>query len=1078
MTFVHLHRHSDHSTLDGAGTSWQFAERAAELSQPFLAQTDHGNINGALKHFKACEDIGIIPIQGVETYWRPDRTVRQAEWRYRRWHLILLATNLVGWHNLIRITSEAFGSGMYQSPCVDWELLERHQEGLICSASCALGPVAYLLENGTDAAVDDFLKRMLGIFGDRFFVEVMPHDWDRQRSLNLELVSLANRYGIGYYATVDSHYVYEDWADTQKIIALIGTNTTVAEAEAKNRERLARGDEVYELGHEGLHLMSGDEVRERFMRFHPDLGADVVDRAIATTMDVARMVKPYMINRSLKMPRLTGVDPEIEFIAWCREGMERIGKAGDEVYEHQLDYELSIIRARSNFAYMWIVGDLVRWAKSDAPLPSTQADPDPPRKRPIRLGPGRGSAGGSLVCYLSGITGIDPIAHRLKFERFMNPGRKGIPDIDLDFESVKVEGYNRRPECKEYLARKHGRGAVADVVSYQTHQPKAAIKNVARIMGIDFMRTEQVIKLIDPVHDQDLEELRHRIPVLDGWARDFPDAWKHAVRLENGGNALVSRMSRHAGGVIIVPGDVVDHMPVVRATEDEPGYRTAWSETPLISICDHFGILKIDILGLAGIARQQMAVDSILEYTGEAVDLDALSVLSDPYAVDPEVMRVFQDGDTLGVNQFASTYITAFLRQLHPENLIDLAAANALYRPGPIGGGAPWLYAKRKSGEEEWEVPDILADVLTETYGVMCFQEQVMEVFQVVLGYSAGQADDVRKEIDKLNRAHSTEGRRRLDARKDEFISAATEKIDAEHAERLWSEILPFTGYSFNRAHATGYALQAYQDAHLKRYHGIHFYSALLTTSSELALAASREGRRYDVSTVPPDINLSRSGFSVDVERNALRYGLSSIKGVGDAAAEQILADRPFADIDDFEKRESRKYSKVNKGVREKLAQVGALDCFGIRTDWEPVDRARAEMELIGVTLEPGGLLGVEGSELVWRNIHSEQEVEEFDAGADVVIGGSVVEIRTTTVKRGRQQGQEMAFVTVTLELESWAVTCFSDFWLAHRGSMQEGAMVMLRGRKDDRGSVIAQSVMPMADFLAEMRSEVFVVAS
>jgi DNA polymerase-3 subunit alpha len=427
IDFVHLHRHSDHSALDGAGTAFQFAARAADLGQPYLAQTDHGNINGALKHLKACEQYGIIPIQGVESYWRPNRLVREADWRFRRWHLILLAINLKGWHNLIKITSEAFHSGMYQSPCVDWELLEQNHEGLICTASCALGPVAFLLENGTDAAVDDFIDQALKIFGERFFVEIMPHDWDRQRDLNLELVSLANRRGFGYYATVDSHYVLPDWASTQKIVALIGTNTTIAEAAAKNKERLANGEEIYELGHEGLHLMAGDEVRERFLQYHPNLGEQVVDRAIATTLDVARMVKPYITDRALKMPQLpAGIDPEQELIAWCREGMKRIGKEGDERYEKQLEYELSIIRSRNNFSYMWIVGDLVRWAKSDAPLPPSKDEHDLPRKKPIRLGAGRGSAAGSLVCYLSGITGVDPIAHKLKFERFMNPGRKGI----------------------------------------------------------------------------------------------------------------------------------------------------------------------------------------------------------------------------------------------------------------------------------------------------------------------------------------------------------------------------------------------------------------------------------------------------------------------------------------------------------------------------------------------------------------------------------------------------------------------------------------------------------------------------
>lgn len=1069
IDYVELHRHSDASSLDGAGTSFQFAARAAELGQPYLAQTDHGNMNGALKHLKACEQHGIIPIQGVEAYWRPDRHVRGAGWQYRRWHLILLAISLKGWHNLIKITSAAFIDGFYQNPCVDWELLERYQEDLVCTASCALGPVAFLLENGTDRVVDEFITKALDIFGERFFVELMPHDWDRQRALNLELVSLANRRGFGYYATVDSHYVLADWADTQKIITLIGTNTTVAEAAAENEARLARGDEIYELGHEGLHLMDGAEVRERFQRFHPDLGDQVIDRAIATTMDVARMVKPYLTDRAIKMPRLpAGTDPEQELIAWCREGMVRINQVGNARYEEQLEYELSVIRARNNFSYMWIVGDLVRWAKSDEPLPATPDDPDPPRKHPIRLGPGRGSAAGSLVCYLAGITGLDPIAHKLKFERFMNPGRKGIPDIDLDFASVKIDGYNRRPECKEYLIRKHGRNAVADVVSYSTFQPRAAIKDVARILGVDYARTEAVVKLIDPVHDQDLTELATRMAPLAAWAADFPVAWKHAVRLENAGDALTSRMSKHPGGVIVVPGEVVDFMPIVRSAEGDTGYRTGWSETPQISICDEFGLLKIDILGLAGIARQQMALDSIYELTGEMVDLEALPPLADPYDVDPEVMQVFQDGHTLGLNQFGGGNITSFLRQLRPENLVDLAAANALFRPGPIGGGAPWIFAKRKNGEELWEPIPELNSVFGDTYGVMPFQETVMELFQTILGYSAGEADDVRKEIDKLNRAHSQEGRRRLGARKDAFIEAATKLFGEEVAERLWTEVLPFTGYSFNRAHATGYAVQAYQDAWLKRYHPTHFYAALLTTTDDLALSATREARFFDVSVLPPDINLSKPGFTVDHTRNALRYGLSSVKGVGDVASLQVMADRPFANLEDFETRSSRKYSKVTKASREKLLQVGALDCFGARTEWGSIARARAEMDLLGVALEPGGLLGVEDSALVWANLYSEQEVDEAPEDSPIIVGGTVTEQRITTVKRGRDTGREMAFLRLSLDLDSWSLTCFPGAWAAMRDLVAAGEMVMVKGHKDDRGSIIANSMMPMAQFLAE----------
>lgn len=1064
---IHLHRHSDDSILDGAGTAFQFAEVAASFGQPALAQTDHGNLNGVLKHIKACEKFGIMPICGVETYWRPNRLVQgQPDWRFRRWHLVLLAKNLVGWHNLLRITSEAYASGFYQNPCVDDELLEKYNEGLICTTSCMLGPLCFLIENGTDAQADEWLGKMAHIFKDRLYVSIMPHDWDRQQAMNPQLVSMAGRWGLPVIAEGDAHYPYPGWAETQKIVTLIATNTTVVNAEAKNRERLARGDEVYELGHEGLHLMTHEEVKDRFMRYHANLGEPIIDEAIRNTHVVAASVEPFLIDRSLKMPKVANSHKEAEELvtAWCREGLQRIRKiVPDDVYEKQLVYELGVIREKKNFDYFLLMGDVVRWAKSTDPLPPTPEDLNPQPKLTIRVGSGRGSGAGSLASYLCGITAIDPIGHKLKFERFLNPERKGLPDFDIDFPS------NRRNEVKEYVARKHGRDHVADFMAAKRFQPRAALKDVSRIMGGDFKRTKEVTDLIDPVHDTDLEELRKTIVELDTYAKEFPEIWRHAVRLENAGDPLVSGISKHAGGVVITPGPVTDYMPTIKADENEVGVRTAWAETPRISIVDDFGFVKADFLSIMGMQQQQMILDSIQERTGVLIDLDALPICQDPREIDPKVMEAFQMGLTLGVNQFEGDNVTSFLRKVKPDNVVDLSAINALYRPGPIGGGGHNKFAKRKNGEDIFEIPAGLEYVLEDTYGVLAFQEQVMDLFQVISGYSAGQADDIRKIIAKLYREKGDVAEQALNQHREEFLARAAEKIGLEPGEIVWSNVPSFSGYSFNRAHAGGYAVQGYQDMWLKVYYPLDFYAVLLTLEAEKIGRAVREARHFDVSVLPPDVNISKNGFTVDFDSKAIRYGLTGIKDVGDGAATQVMVFRPFLTLAEFMEKNEVKYSKCTKKARDGLFEAGALDSLGARADWSDPQKAQSELARLGMALRPGATLGVY-EEWIITQVHMEDEFDLLSPGDKVVVAGKVEEIRKTRIKKGREKGNEMCFLKIKLGLDSWQCTCFPPVFSTYRELIDSGEPIMVVGKKDDRGAIVVSDLMAVSTYIAEQQ--------
>lgn len=1107
---ISTHSHSDYSTLDGATTCTQRAERAVELGQWALALTDHGVLNGIPAHIKACEKVGIQPLLGMEAYYRPDRHVRGKEWQYKRWHLILIAQDLVGWHNLIRLSSESFRSGFYQNPCVDDELLDRHNDGIIFTTACVLGPLAASIEMDNGAATEQWIDKMAMRAPGRFYVEIQPHDFDRQRLLNQELVGWARRKGLPLVAGVDSHYDVPGKADMQKLIALISTNTTIAEAEAKNRERVARGDEIYELGHEGLHMMSGEEVAERFAQFHPTLPLDVVQEAIANTDALAQSVMPFQLDRSLKMPAIVESQEEAErrVMAWCREAMDYLGLTGNPIYEEKLEYERGIVRFKRNFDYLYLIGVIVRWARSSDPLPTTPEDPFPMRKRPIRVGSSRGSAGASLICYLSRITSVDPIGHKLKFERFMNVGRKGQPDIDIDFPD------DRRDEVKEFVARLIGRDSIADVAAFSRFTPRAAIQDVARIMQLDYKSAREATDVIDPVHDEDLTKMRERIPQINVWATQNPIAWSISERLENHGDPLIRGVSKHAAGIILTPGPINDHVPTIRASEEDPTQRTAWSETPRVSIVDDFGLVKADFLSITGMTQQDQILARIAARTGQEIDLDQLAVCRDPYQVEPDIMEKFQAGLTLGVNQFEGGGVTAFLKSARPQSLVDLAAINALYRPGPMGSGGHEHYARRRTGQEPYEIPPVLEDVLADTFGSLCFQEQIMELFQVLVGYTAAQADDVRKEIDKLNRGKSDEGRIRLGQRKDEFITGATTIVGAEIAERLWTEILPYTGYSFNRPHATGYSLQAYQDMWLKVRYPADFYAVLMSLEPKKAARAVKESSHFGMHVEGPDINRSQRTFTVEYETNTLLYGLEAIDGIGSTSVDQIIAGQPYDSLTHFEMTHSIKYSKCNKGHRKALLEAGALDSLGGRSTWSEAEKAATEVKRLRIALRPGGTFG-EDEDLISRCAHTQEELEELKDGDAAVVAGIIDEIKQLVTKKGRNPGQQMARLTLRFGLDTFSVTLFPPSYAAHVNMgyylpgpsaqaperagqscvrmnqqqlrfadgidvlffdgefaplLQKDGKIIVRGKADDRGQIIGGKVMGISEFVSSQR--------
>jgi DNA polymerase III subunit alpha len=1066
---IHLHRHDSDSILDGIGTPLQYAKIAASFNHSALCQSNHATLSGSLKHIKACNEVGIMPINGVEAYFRPNRKVRDKEWRYKKWHLVLIAKNLKGWHNLIKITSEAYGKeSFYQFPCVDWELMEKYSDGIICTTSCILGPLPFLIENGNDSEVGNFIKRSLSIYGDDFYFAIQPHDFDRQRAVNLEIVSLANKYGCPIVYEGDSHYPYEGWVETQKIAILTAMNKTVSEAEEDNQKRIEKGEEIYELWHDGLHLMDEPEVRKAFSDFHPNLFQSVVDEAIRSTDEIGAKIEPFLMDRSTKMPKAGNSvgDAERAVTKWCREGMERIGKVGDKVYEERLAYELEVINLRKNYEYIFLAADWIRWCRSTASLPGKL---DQKRSMLITT---RGSAAASLVCYTCEITLVDPIAHKFKFERFLNPERKGLPDIDFDFPS------RRRNEAKEYLAIKYGENNIADVMAQQHFQPRLALKSSTKALhGFDSDAFNEIAEicheetgLIDQVHDIDLEKMKLRIPELDAWSHKWPTEWREAVRLENAGDPCVSRISKHAAGVVITPGNITGFMPTIRSDENEVGYRTAWAERPPpgVSIVDDYGFVKIDALGLKGRDKHEMIIELYEKRTGKSIDLDSLPCLTDPYNTDDKVMDIFKKGYTLGIHQFSGQGITSYMKKVSPDNIVDLTAVNALYRPGPMGENGHMQFANRKHYKEEYNIPDPLKNILSETFGLMIFQEQVMEIFQVLMGYNLGQADDVRKMIDKENRAKSQAGRAKLDRLKKEFIELASKIIGLDNSDRLWSEILPYVGYSFNRPHSGSYSIQAYQDGWLKTYLSLEFYSVIMTQNPKISLQAIKEARNFDIKILPPDVNISDNNYTSDFENNALRYGLIGIKGIANVSADQVMKLRPYSSLEDFYARNTFKYSKVNKGIKEKLHDVGALDSLGGRADWSPSEKAKAETDLLGMALSPGGTLG-DDEVLVISKIHSESEYNALEIGAEVAIGGVISKVKKVKTKKGKKPGREMAFIEISLGLDSFNCTLFPEQYEQNKEFLENGSKVMVSGKKDSR-DIIVSDMMWVEDFVNSLK--------
>jgi DNA polymerase-3 subunit alpha len=1062
--FGHLHRHGEFSRLDGIGTAKEYAQRAVDLGQGFLAQTDHGTLSGALHHIAACRKVGIVPIVGVEAYYRPNRASRMTR---QAWHLILLAKNLTGWHNLLKICSVAFadqseGGGFYQHPCIDDDLLDTHSEGLIATSACFQSWLAHLISSGDSVAVRDYVQKMKTRFKDDFYLEIMPHDFDEQRMLNIEIARLANEFSVPLIATNDTHFVYPEWAETQRVAKMMASKLTFAKIE----EMRSKGQEVPYLAdlYPNLYLSSAQEMQHWFDIYHPDLDDRIYEYAIANTGGLAQTIKPFLLDRTDKLPKVTErpEDADRLLVKWVYEGMDRLRneypedhwKKWDEVeYAKRIQFEWDILKEKGAIPYMVMVADIVRWAKGQG----------------IRVGLGRGSAAGCLISYLIGITAVDPIPWGLLFERFLNPGRKGMPDIDIDVQS------DRRAEVKQYVIEKYGADHVADIITHERFQPKSVLQRLCRAFDVPYKEAQAVTDTIEIRQDDEETTLEELLPLNDHlkeFKSKYPHIWEHALRLEGS----VANAGKHAAGVVITPKPIIEYMALERGKRGD--LVTSWSDSAEFMVISDNGFQKIDLLGIMSLQRHSYALELIEKRHGKRIDLNKLGPLRDPRDVEQSVLNVFGDGDTIGLFQFGSKGITSLVKSIKPDSALDLCAANALYRPGAMKSGATWDYARLKRGDKEPEYPhDLSRDVLEETFGLIAYQEQIMELAKRMAGFSEAEADDLRKAMGKLYRIKGGRAAKEYMSQHEElwFGGCMANGVDPHAAHQVWGFILDRGSYNFNKSHAACYALQAYQDAWLKEHYPLEFYASILSFPSGNTPAAKQDfmsgvvksAKQHGVKFLPPDINKSELDWSID--GNALRFGLLAIKDVGEVAAALIIKNR-VVDYESIEHVRQVCGSKVNKKVVTALTEAGAFDVFGARDGasgkqiamWE---KDRLRMVIVGTSEAD------QYAYIISPNIYTQEEVEELPNKANVIVGGEI----TKFDKKKTKNGNDFATVTISFEMNEWRVRFWSEALAEFEKYLYVGNTVMVNGTKDEwQGTVqvIARGVANITDMVEEAEAD------
>jgi DNA polymerase-3 subunit alpha len=887
LNFVHLHLHTDYSLLDGACEIGELTAEAARRGMPAVAVTDHGNLFAAANFFHKAGTHGVKPIIGCEVYVAPDNHKNRGSDAERSNHLVLLAENEEGYRNLIQLVSTGFLDGFYYKPRVDHDLLQQHSKGLIALSACLRGEVADALVSEKYDQAKTNAYRLRDIFGKgNFFLEVQDQGMEIETRINRDLVQLSRETGIPLVATNDCHYLTRSDAHAQEVLMCIQTGKTMSDGQ---RMKFAT-DQFY--------FKTAEEMAEVFREL-PDAVSRTVTIADRCNVKIQRVTNPFP---EFKVPEGDTADSYFEKVV--REGFltraPMLEKLASEnrlryplpVYESRLTSEIEMIKKMRFAGYFLIVWDFIHYARAQG----------------VPVGPGRGSAAGSLVSYALHITDVDPLQYDLLFERFLNPERVSLPDIDIDF------CMRRRGEVIDYVRQKYGDKSVAQIITFGTMAAKAVLKDAGRALDMPYGDVDRLAKMVPPTLNISLEDALKQSPQLDSM-REKDERVKELVEVALRLEGLARHASTHAAGVVISPRPLTEIVPLYKSNKDE--ISTQYDMNAL----ERIGLLKMDFLGLTTLTVLSDAVKLIKQNRGTDIDLDTLPLDDEPS------YKIFARGDTSGIFQFESHGMRDILRRYQPTRLEDLTALNALYRPGPIQGGMIDDFIARKHGKKKvtYDLPE-LQEILTETWGVILYQEQVMQIANRLAGFSLGDADLLRRAMGKKKHEE-------MAAQREKFVTGCiARKVPQKKAEKIFDLMAEFAGYGFNKSHSCAYALLAYQTAYLKTHYPVEFMAAMLTSetgNTEKVVKYINEARSMGITVLPPDVNSSAMNFTPIGDQ--IRFGLCAIKNVGENTVTGILQAREtlgsFTSV--FQFCESIDTRLLNKRVLESLVRSGAMDGLG-----------------------------------------------------------------------------------------------------------------------------------------------------
>ncbi|MFP4474025.1 MAG: DNA polymerase III subunit alpha [Desulfatibacillaceae bacterium] len=1058
--FVHLHVHTQYSLLDGAIRLDPLMTRAAEFGMDSVAITDHGTMFGTVHFYEKAKKAGIKPIIGCEMYLAPrgmeDRTPADKDMR----HLVLLAKNREGYVNLCKMATDAQFKGFYYKPRIDKALLKTHSEGLIALSACLGGEIPKLIMDGKIEEADEAARWYRDLFGENgFFLEVQENGMDDQVKVNEALRDMSRRLSIGLVATNDCHYLLPDDARAHEVLLCIQTQKTVHD---KDR---------FHFDSDQLYFKSPGEMAAAFAEYP---GAIENTRLIADQCNVEMDFNTYHFPH---FPVEEGEDEESLLRKKAWEGFEGRMKVirrnnpdvDEEKYKKQQEYELDVICNMGFPGYFLIVADFIQYGKQNG----------------IPVGPGRGSAAGSIVAYSLGITDLDPIENKLIFERFLNPARKSMPDIDVDF------CINGRERVFEYVSKKYGGPErVCQIITYGSMKTRAVLRDVGRALGMPFDEVDQIAKMVPDVLGISLAEAREQEPRINEEAGRNPNV---AQMLEVGGvlEGLPRHASVHAAGVVIGDKPLVEYLPLFKGRNDE-----AVTQYDMKCV-EKIGLVKFDFLGLRNLTVIDKALSLIREQGKEAPDILDLDMQ------DPRTFALLQAGDTTGVFQLESSGMKELMIRLRPECFEDIVALVALYRPGPLDSGMAEQYVMRKHGQAEVDyILPQLEPVLKDTYGVIIYQEQVMQIAATLADYSMAEADDLRKAMGK--KIQELMARHRV-----RFLEGAEKNnIDLKKAEHIFDLMETFGRYGFNKAHSACYGLIAYQTAYLKAHYPTEFLASLLTSemsNSDKIVKLINECRTHDIPVLPPDINVGQKEFTV--KDGKIVFGLRAVKNVGEGAIEAMVESRregPFTSIYDFCERVDLR--RVNKRVVESLIHCGAFDSvspnraslaaglegafdYGQRMqkekndpqmglfesvtesmpehhpelpdvpEWDDMVRLNHEKDTIGFFITGHPLDAHRDIMDKYTNANT-SNVREMGGRSDLRVGGMV-----QTVKQHQARGGPMAFVTIEDYHGTIEIVVFPSLFANVSSMLVPDSPVLVRGRveaDEKNAKILAEQVIPM----------------